>query len=77
MWFKQNCTVHCTCVLQGVFEKSFAKIPDEPANLGQAQAAAFGKSDLTDEDASQLAELQEQVGADQVRVHTDGSSFFG
>lgn len=64
------------CALQGVFEKSFAKIPDEPANPGQAQAAALGKSELTDERATGLAELQEQVGADQVRVHADGSSFF-
>lgn len=69
--------MHCTCVLQGVFEKSFAKIPDEQENPQPAQAAAFGKADLTDEPATQLTELQEQVGADQVGFHADGSSFLG
>lgn len=63
-------------MLQGVFEKSFAKIPDEPANPGPAQATAFGKSDLTDGRATRLAELQEQVGAEQVRFYTDSLVFF-
>lgn len=58
-------------MLQGVFEKSFAKIPDEPTGTEQAQTAAFGKSDLTEEGATRLAELQEQVGAEQVRFHTN------
>ncbi|XP_056874058.1 bromodomain-containing protein 3-like isoform X2 [Takifugu flavidus] len=57
--------------LQGVFEKSFAKIPDEPTGTGQAQTAAFGKSDLTEEGATRLAELQEQVGAEQVKAVPD------
>uniref|UniRef100_H3C2J4 Uncharacterized protein n=1 Tax=Tetraodon nigroviridis TaxID=99883 RepID=H3C2J4_TETNG len=57
--------------LQGVFEKSFAKIPDEPANPGQAPAAASGKSDRTDERAAPLAEVQEQAGADQDKAAPD------
>lgn len=73
---KQNCTIRCTCLLQGVFEKSFAKIPDEPPNPGPAKAAAFGKSDSTDGRATRLADLQEQVGAEQVCFYTDGSSLF-
>lgn len=63
-------------MLQGVFEKSFAKIPDEPANPGPAQMAAFGKSDLTDGRTTRLAELQEQVGAEQVCFYTDSLVFF-
>lgn len=60
-------------MLQGVFEKSFAKIPNEPATPGLAQEADGGKSDVTG--TTRLAALQEQVGAQQVRFCTDGCSF--
>ncbi|XP_037609389.1 bromodomain-containing protein 3-like isoform X2 [Sebastes umbrosus] len=71
--------------LQGVFEKRFAKIPDEPVELpspvsgASAKSAGFSgtdannsssldKSDLAEEGADRLSELQEQVGARQLKV---------
>ncbi|KAM9338031.1 bromodomain-containing protein 3-like isoform 2-T2 [Symphorus nematophorus] len=58
--------------LQGVFEKRFAKMPDEPVELMSPVSAAsaksagsshFDKSDLAEERATRLAELQEQLKA--------------
>ncbi|XP_076615026.1 bromodomain-containing protein 3-like isoform X2 [Chaetodon auriga] len=66
--------------LQSVFEKRFAKMPEEPVELNSpmsavsAQSAGFSgmsvnsspnldKSDFTEEHATRLAELQEQLNA--------------
>ncbi|XP_035523762.1 bromodomain-containing protein 3a isoform X2 [Morone saxatilis] len=71
--------------LQGVFEKRFAKMPDEPVELISpvspvpARSAGFSgmsvnsssnfdKSDSSEERATRLAELQEQVGAEQLKA---------
>ncbi|KAF3848839.1 hypothetical protein F7725_015336 [Dissostichus mawsoni] len=59
--------------LQGVFEKWFAKMPDEPVEMPSPKSAGFGEIstnsssnlDLEEERATRLAELQEQVGAEQ------------
>ncbi|XP_071322885.1 bromodomain-containing protein 3-like isoform X2 [Trachinotus anak] len=71
--------------LQGVFEKRFAKMPDEPVELispasaTSTKSAGFSgisgnisssgdKSDSGEERATRLAELQEQVGAEQLKA---------
>lgn len=61
-------------LLQGVFEKRFAKMPDEPvelilpasstsANSSGFSGNSFDRSDSTEDRATRLAELQEQVGS--------------
>ncbi|XP_029300505.1 bromodomain-containing protein 3a isoform X2 [Cottoperca gobio] len=71
--------------LQGVFEKRFAKMPDEPVEMlspmsaVSAMSAGFGgistnsscNVDLEEERATRLAELQEQVGAKQLKAVHD------
>ncbi|XP_034048221.1 bromodomain-containing protein 3-like [Thalassophryne amazonica] len=74
--------------LQGVFEKHFAKIPDEPVEfipLGGAVTAkdttscavscksnsSVDKLDSAEDRATRLAELQEQVGAEQLKAVHD------
>ncbi|KAI3362019.1 hypothetical protein L3Q82_012354, partial [Scortum barcoo] len=71
--------------LQGVFEKRFAKLPDEPMEMISQTGAASSKnagfsgmsvnsssssdkSDTAEECATRLAELQEQVGAEQLKA---------
>ncbi|XP_056259312.1 bromodomain-containing protein 3-like isoform X4 [Seriola aureovittata] len=71
--------------LQGVFEKRFAKMPDEPVELispvsaTSTKSATFSgisgnssssrdKSDSAEERVTRLAELQEQVGAEQLKA---------
>ncbi|XP_022622338.1 bromodomain-containing protein 3-like isoform X2 [Seriola dumerili] len=71
--------------LQGVFEKRFAKMPDEPVELispvsaTSTKSASFSgisgnssssgdKSDSAEEHVTRLAELQEQVGAEQLKA---------
>uniref|UniRef100_A0A4W6C3J0 Bromodomain containing 3 n=1 Tax=Lates calcarifer TaxID=8187 RepID=A0A4W6C3J0_LATCA len=71
--------------LQGVFEKRFAKMPDEPVelispvNAMSTKSTSFSgisgsisssgdKSDSAEERATRLAELQEQVGAEQLKA---------
>ncbi|XP_044189308.1 bromodomain-containing protein 3-like isoform X2 [Thunnus albacares] len=71
--------------LQGVFEKRFAKMPDEPVELispvsaTSANSSSFrgisgtgssslDTSDSADDRATRLAELQEQVGAEQLKT---------
>ncbi|XP_070780381.1 bromodomain-containing protein 3-like [Enoplosus armatus] len=68
--------------LQGVFEKRFAKIPDEPvemislmssmstksAGFSANSSSNFDKSDSAEERATRLAEFQEQVGAEQLKA---------
>lgn len=78
----------CTCLPQGVFEKRFVNMPDEPVesvsptSAVSAKSAGFSgisvnssanldKSDPAEERATRLAELQEQVGAEQVGFYTD------
>ncbi|KAL3041438.1 hypothetical protein OYC64_019597 [Pagothenia borchgrevinki] len=65
--------------LQGVFEKWFAKMPDEPVEMPSPKSAGFGEIstnssanlDLEEERATRLAELQEQVGAEQLKAVHD------
>ncbi|KAJ7987272.1 hypothetical protein DPEC_G00337010 [Dallia pectoralis] len=68
--------------LQDVFEMRFAKMPDEPVELspgagglaGQGDhsssgdSSSSGTSDSEEERATRLAELQEQVGAEQLKA---------
>uniref|UniRef100_A0A665V2M8 Bromodomain containing 3 n=1 Tax=Echeneis naucrates TaxID=173247 RepID=A0A665V2M8_ECHNA len=74
--------------LQGVFEKRFAKMPDEPVELSSPMntmstkspsssgisgntSLSGDKSDSAEEHTTRLAELQEQVGAEEVGSCTD------
>ena len=62
-----------------MFEKWFAKMPDEPVEMPSPKSAGFGEIstnssanlDLEEERATRLAELQEQVGAEQVGFYTE------
>ncbi|XP_078145529.1 bromodomain-containing protein 3-like [Centroberyx gerrardi] len=70
--------------LQGVFEKRFAKMPDEPVELtssvggvstksttfseSSGDDSSLDKSDSEEERTTRLAELQEQVGAEQLKA---------
>ncbi|KAM3874418.1 bromodomain-containing protein 3-like [Diretmus argenteus] len=70
--------------LQDVFEKRFAKMPDEPAELispaggvaakstifsgNSGNSSTLDNSDSEEERATRLAELQEQVGAEQLKA---------
>ncbi|XP_067088137.1 bromodomain-containing protein 3a isoform X1 [Osmerus mordax] len=72
--------------LQDVFEMRFAKMPDEPAeparpggllsrnttSSADSSSSASDTSDSEEERASRLAELQEQVGAEQCVERPDG-----
>ncbi|KAK5851773.1 hypothetical protein PBY51_023300 [Eleginops maclovinus] len=67
--------------LQGVFEKLFAKMPDEPVEITSPKSAGFGELstnsssnlDVDEERATRLAELQEQLKAvhDQLSALSD------
>lgn len=59
------------CLLQGVFEQSFAKMPDEHVEVTSQAGGSLDKPESAEERATRLAELQEQVGADQVGCCTD------
>ncbi|KAM7369256.1 hypothetical protein PAMP_013538 [Pampus punctatissimus] len=71
--------------LQGVFEKRFAKMPDEPVDLispmnatsanssrfsgiSSTDSYSLDKSNSAEDSATRLAELQEQVGAEQLKT---------
>ncbi|XP_055369443.1 bromodomain-containing protein 3-like isoform X2 [Betta splendens] len=61
--------------LQGVFEKRFAAMPEEPVQLivpvsggtRSNSSSHFDKSDSTEERATGCSELQEQMGAEQLK----------
>nr|XP_004538465.2 bromodomain-containing protein 3 isoform X1 [Maylandia zebra]XP_004538466.2 bromodomain-containing protein 3 isoform X1 [Maylandia zebra]XP_004538467.2 bromodomain-containing protein 3 isoform X1 [Maylandia zebra]XP_004538468.2 bromodomain-containing protein 3 isoform X1 [Maylandia zebra]XP_024659059.1 bromodomain-containing protein 3 isoform X1 [Maylandia zebra] len=54
--------------LQGVFEQSFAKMPDEHVEVTSQAGGSLDKPESAEERATRLAELQEQVGADQLKA---------
>ncbi|KAM4634300.1 bromodomain-containing protein 3a isoform 2-T3 [Polymixia lowei] len=63
--------------LQDVFEMKFTKMPDEPVDLsstagggGSGNSSGSDNTDTEEERATRLAELQEQVGAEQ---HSNGN----
>lgn len=72
-------------VCQDVFEMRFAKMPDEPVELSPGAGGLVSKgdnsssvdssssdsSDSEEERATRLAELQEQVGAEQVGFRSE------
>lgn len=59
------------CLLQGVFEQRFAKMPDEHVEVTSQAGGSLEKPESAEERATRLAELQEQVGAHQVGYCTD------
>lgn len=59
------------CLLQGVFEQRFAKMPDEHVEVTSQAGGSLEKPESAEEHATRLAELQEQVGAHQVGYCTD------
>ncbi|XP_030006646.1 bromodomain-containing protein 3-like isoform X2 [Sphaeramia orbicularis] len=60
--------------LQGVFEQRFAKMPEEPVYISPSatlSSKTCDKSESAEQNASRLAELQEQVGIKQLKVVHD------
>lgn len=54
--------------LQGIFEQRFAKMPDEHVEVTSQAGGSLEKPESAEERATRLAELQEQVGADQLKA---------
>lgn len=76
MTFTETPCLHC---IKGLFEKRFAKMPEEIVSVSPSRGAtgksisdssSLDKSDLAEQLASKPDELQEQAGAEQVGFYT-------